>query len=87
MAINIKPSHEGKFHEWAKGPNGQEVPMNEIKRRERSRDPKVGKKPVSPTTPVTGTTRASHDRYSDRQAPPTRSEARSVLLGNTPKKK
>ena len=43
MAINIKPSHEGKFHEWARVPNGQEIPMNEIKRGERPRDPKVGK--------------------------------------------
>jgi hypothetical protein len=43
MAINIKPSHEGKFHEWAKVPNGQEIPMSKIKQGERSPDPAVRK--------------------------------------------
>jgi hypothetical protein len=25
MAIEIKKSHEGRFHEWAKVPNGQKT--------------------------------------------------------------
>ena len=43
MSINIKPSHEGKFHEWAKVPNGQEIPMSKIKEGQRSPDPKIQK--------------------------------------------
>jgi hypothetical protein len=31
MSINITPSHEGRFHEWAKVANGQEIPMSKIK--------------------------------------------------------
>jgi hypothetical protein len=31
MSITIKPSHEGRFHRWAKVPNGQEIPMSKIK--------------------------------------------------------
>jgi hypothetical protein len=45
MAINIKPSHEGKFHEWAKGPNDQEIPISKIKQGDRSPDPAVRKEP------------------------------------------
>jgi hypothetical protein len=43
MSINIEPSHEVKFREWAKVPNGQEIPMSKIKQRERSPDPAVRK--------------------------------------------
>jgi oligoendopeptidase F len=43
MSINIKPSHEGRFHKWAKVPNGQEIPMSKIKQGERSPDPAVRK--------------------------------------------
>jgi hypothetical protein len=43
MSINIKPSHEGRFHHWAKVPQGQEIPMSKIKQGERSPDPAVRK--------------------------------------------
>jgi hypothetical protein len=43
MVIEIKKSHEGRFHEWAKVPNGQEIPMSKIKQGERSPDPRVRK--------------------------------------------
>jgi hypothetical protein len=43
MAIEIKKSHEGRFHEWAKVPNGQEIPMSKITQGERSPDPAVQK--------------------------------------------
>jgi hypothetical protein len=39
MAIEITRSHEGRFHEWAKVPQGQEIPMSKIKQGERSSDP------------------------------------------------
>jgi hypothetical protein len=43
MSIDIKPSHKGRFHEWAKVPQGQEIPMSKIKQGERSPDPSVRK--------------------------------------------
>jgi hypothetical protein len=42
MSIDIKPSHKGRFHEWAKVPQGQEIPMSKIQG-ERSPDPAVRK--------------------------------------------
>jgi hypothetical protein len=30
MSINIKPSRESKFHEWAKVRQGREIPMSKI---------------------------------------------------------
>jgi hypothetical protein len=32
MSIEIKKSHEGRFHEWAKVPNGQEISMSKAGR-------------------------------------------------------
>jgi hypothetical protein len=58
MAINIKPSHEGKFHEWTGTPQGKEIPMSKIKQGERSPDPAVQKKRILRTTRGTGITRA-----------------------------
>jgi hypothetical protein len=43
MSIDIKPSHKGKFHEWAKVPQGQEIPVSKIKQGEHSPDPSVRK--------------------------------------------
>jgi hypothetical protein len=43
MTINIKPSHEGRFHEWAGVPQGREIPVNKIKEGERSNNPAVRK--------------------------------------------
>lgn len=43
MAIEIKKSHEGRFHDWVKVPQGQEIPMSKIKQGERSPDPAVRK--------------------------------------------
>jgi hypothetical protein len=43
MSINIKPSHEGKFHDWTGTPQGKEIPMSKIKQGERSPDPAVRK--------------------------------------------
>jgi hypothetical protein len=58
MAINIKPSHEGKFHEWAKVPNGQEIPISKIKQGDRSPHPAVRKSLASRTTPGIGIAKA-----------------------------
>jgi hypothetical protein len=43
MAIEIKKSHEGRFHEWNGTPQGKEIPMSKIKQGERSADPKIRK--------------------------------------------
>ena len=43
MSINIKPPHEGRFPDWAKVPQGQEIPISKIKQGERSPDPAVRK--------------------------------------------
>jgi hypothetical protein len=43
MSVEIKKSHEGRFHEWAKVPNGQEIPMSKIKQGERSPNSTVRK--------------------------------------------
>jgi hypothetical protein len=43
MSIDIKPSHKGRFHEWAKVPQGQEIPMSKIKQGENSPDAAVRK--------------------------------------------
>jgi hypothetical protein len=43
MSIEIKKSHEGRFQEWAKFPNGQEIPMSKIKQGENSPNPAVRK--------------------------------------------
>ena len=43
MATEIKKSHEGRFHDWAKVPQGQEIPMSKIKQGERSENPAVRK--------------------------------------------
>jgi hypothetical protein len=58
MAIEIKKSHEGRFHDWAKVPQGQEIPMSKIKQGERRTILPSGKRLASPTTLGTGTTRA-----------------------------
>jgi hypothetical protein len=34
---------DGRFHDWAKVPQGQEIPMSKIKQGERSPDPAVRK--------------------------------------------
>jgi hypothetical protein len=41
MAINIKPSHAGRFHRWAGVPEGQPIPAGKIAEGLRSKDPHV----------------------------------------------
>lgn len=43
VSIEIKKSHEGRFHGWAKAPNDQEISMSKIKQGERAPDPKIRK--------------------------------------------
>jgi hypothetical protein len=44
MSIEIKKSHEGSFHEWAKVPQGKEIPMSKIKQGENSPNEAIRKK-------------------------------------------
>jgi hypothetical protein len=39
MAINIKPSHEGRLREATGTPSGQNIPLKELMQAKRSKNP------------------------------------------------
>jgi hypothetical protein len=79
MSINIKPSYEGKFYEWAKALQGQEIPMSKIKG-ERSPDPAVRKEARFADSARHWNHKSwRDDRYSDSQAPQARSKTGQAL--------
>lgn len=43
MTIEIKPSHEGRFHDWTGTPQGQKIPMEKIEKGLHSKDPAIRK--------------------------------------------